>query len=101
MDAEHSPDDFCMKLLILKILYVLFSTKGTAEYFYTNDLCVLVDVFLRELADMEDESESVSAIAVFKVALVKIELIKLSASTHLPPSAASTSYEDTTTRSAL
>ncbi|KAF9521777.1 hypothetical protein CPB83DRAFT_865258 [Crepidotus variabilis] len=56
--AQHSPEDFCMKLLILKILYVLFSTKGTAEYFYTNDLCVLVDVFLRELADMEDDSES-------------------------------------------
>jgi len=48
-----------MKLLILKILYVLFSTKGTSEYFYTNDLCVLIDVFLRELADLDEESESV------------------------------------------
>lgn len=48
-----------MKLLILKILYVLFSTKGTAEYFYTNDLCVLLDVFLRELADLEEDAESV------------------------------------------
>jgi hypothetical protein len=49
-----------MKLLILKILYVLFSNKGTCEFFYTNDLCVLVDVFLRELADLDEESESVS-----------------------------------------
>ncbi|KAF8153062.1 hypothetical protein B0H34DRAFT_90295 [Crassisporium funariophilum] len=56
--ARHSPEDFCMKLLILKILYVLFTTKGTSEYFYTNDLCVLVDVFLRELADLDEESES-------------------------------------------
>lgn len=48
-----------MQLLVLKILYLLFTTKGTSEYFYTNDLCVLVDVFLRELADLDDESESV------------------------------------------
>ena len=30
-----------------------------SEYFYTNDLCVLMDVFLRELADLDEESESV------------------------------------------
>ena len=48
-----------MKLLILKTLYVLFSSNLTAEYFYTNDLCVLVDVFLRELADLDENSESV------------------------------------------
>ena len=49
-----------MQLLVLKILYLLFTTKGTSEYFYTNDLCVLVDVFLRELGDLDEESESVS-----------------------------------------
>lgn len=48
-----------MQLLILKILYLVFTTKGTSEYFYTNDLCVLVDVFLRELVDLDEESESV------------------------------------------
>ena len=48
-----------MQLLILKLLYVLFTTKGMSEYFYTNDLCVLVDVFIRELADLGDEHESV------------------------------------------
>lgn len=48
-----------MQLLILKILYVLFSTDGTSEYFYTNDLRVLVDVFLRELVDLDEDSESV------------------------------------------
>ncbi|KDR77158.1 hypothetical protein GALMADRAFT_225296 [Galerina marginata CBS 339.88] len=56
--TKHTPEDFCVKLLILKILYVLFSTKGTSEFFYTNDLCVLVDVFLRELADLDEENES-------------------------------------------
>lgn len=48
-----------MQLLVLKILYLLFTTKGTSEYFYTNDLCVLVDVFLRELVDLDEDSESV------------------------------------------
>jgi len=48
-----------MQLLILKILYVLFTTKGTSEYFYTNDLRVLVDVFLREIVDLDEDSESV------------------------------------------
>ncbi|PPQ77944.1 hypothetical protein CVT25_015419 [Psilocybe cyanescens] len=56
--TKHTPEDFCVKLLILKILYVLFSSQGTAEFFYTNDLCVLVDVFLRELADLDEEDES-------------------------------------------
>lgn len=58
---DRTPEDLCMQLLVLKILYLLFTTKGTSEYFYTNDLCVLVDVFLRELVDLDEESESVSA----------------------------------------
>ncbi|KAG6898079.1 hypothetical protein C0992_005999 [Termitomyces sp. T32_za158] len=56
--AERTPEDSCMQLLILKLLYVLFTTEGTSEYFYTNDLCVLVDVFLRELVDLDEDSES-------------------------------------------
>ncbi|ETW77422.1 hypothetical protein HETIRDRAFT_388964, partial [Heterobasidion irregulare TC 32-1] len=56
--AGRSSEDLVMQLLVLKILYLLFTTKGTSEYFYTNDLCVLVDVFLRELGDLDEESES-------------------------------------------
>jgi len=48
-----------MQLLVLKMLYILFNTKELSEYFYTNDLCVLVDVFLREIVDLDEESESV------------------------------------------
>lgn len=59
-ELGRSPEDLCMQLLILKILYLLFTTKGTSEYFYTNDLRVLVDVFLRELVDLDEDSESVS-----------------------------------------
>ncbi|WWD21978.1 hypothetical protein CI109_106466 [Kwoniella shandongensis] len=53
--AENSPDDLCMQLLILKILYLLFTTPGTQEYFFTNDLRVLLDVFIRELVDLPEE----------------------------------------------
>ncbi|KAL0946291.1 hypothetical protein HGRIS_012540 [Hohenbuehelia grisea] len=56
--AQRTPEDSCMQLLVLKILYLLFTTPGTSEYFYTNDLCVLVDVFLRELIDLDEDSES-------------------------------------------
>ncbi|KAM0790136.1 hypothetical protein ACM66B_005459 [Microbotryomycetes sp. NB124-2] len=55
--GNNTPDSLCVSLLILKILYLLFTTAGTQEYFYTNDLCVLVDVFIRELNDLGDESE--------------------------------------------
>lgn len=48
-----------MQLLVLKILYLLFTTPGTQEYFYTNDLHVLVDVFIRELGDLDEDSDSV------------------------------------------
>jgi hypothetical protein len=58
--ASHSTSEgLCVSLLILKILYLLFTTPGTHEYFYTNDLCVLVDIFIRELSDLPDESDDV------------------------------------------
>ena len=50
------------QLLILKLLYLLFTTPPTYEYFYTNDLHVLVDVIIRNLLDLDpgpyDEDES-------------------------------------------
>ena len=44
--------EISLQLLILKVLYLLFTTKATYEYFYTNDLRVLVDVMLRNLLDL-------------------------------------------------
>ncbi|KAL9603651.1 MAG: hypothetical protein Q9219_000970 [cf. Caloplaca sp. 3 TL-2023] len=41
-----------LQLLILKLLYLLFTTPPTHEYFYTNDLRVLVDVMIRNLLDL-------------------------------------------------
>ncbi|KAH0258761.1 hypothetical protein KCU84_g22360, partial [Aureobasidium melanogenum] len=45
------------QLLILKLLYLLFTTPSTFEYFYTNDLHVLVDVIIRNLLDLDPGSD--------------------------------------------
>ncbi|KAF4458881.1 hypothetical protein FALBO_14374 [Fusarium albosuccineum] len=47
-----------LQLLILKLLYLLFTNKATYEYFYTNDLRVLLDVIIRNLMDLPDEKMS-------------------------------------------
>lgn len=52
-------------MLILKLLYEIFTTPETYEYFYTNDLRVLIDVFIRELYDLPEESEAVSPYYIF------------------------------------
>lgn len=57
--SSFDAEDVCMQLLVLKLLYLLFTTKETSHYFYTNDLKVLVDIFIRELSDLPDDYESV------------------------------------------
>ncbi|KAF2657816.1 hypothetical protein K491DRAFT_714111 [Lophiostoma macrostomum CBS 122681] len=51
-----------LQLLILKVLYLLFGNPTTAEYFYTNDLHVLIDVILRNLVDLPADSPAVNAL---------------------------------------
>ncbi|KAG2235723.1 hypothetical protein INT48_009138 [Thamnidium elegans] len=51
-------NDTCVQMLILKLLYGIFTTPTLYEYFYTNDLYVLVDITLRELCDLGDTKES-------------------------------------------
>lgn len=83
-----------MQLLVLKILYLLFTTHGTSEYFYTNDLCVLVDVFLRELVDLDEESESVSTKAI--VASKVLIAFTCLAAPHVPSRTPPTPHQNTT-----
>lgn len=52
-EKETSP-----QLQILKLLYLLFTNDATHDYFYTNDLRVLVDVIIRNLLDLPNESVS-------------------------------------------
>jgi hypothetical protein len=51
-----------LQLLILKALYLIFGNPQTAEYFYTNDLHVLVDVILRNLIDLPSDSPATNAL---------------------------------------
>ncbi|OCL14078.1 hypothetical protein AOQ84DRAFT_331674 [Glonium stellatum] len=51
-----------LQLLILKLLYLLFQSRSTAEYFYTNDLHVLLDVILRNLLDLPLDSAPAAAL---------------------------------------
>lgn len=45
-----------LQLLTLKLLYLLFTTPSTQEYFYTNDLRVLVDILVRNLLDLPSDA---------------------------------------------
>ncbi|KAG8529283.1 uncharacterized protein KY384_005918 [Bacidia gigantensis] len=47
-----------LQLLILKLLYLLFTSPSTYEYFYTNDLHVLLDIILRNLLDLPPSSSA-------------------------------------------
>ena len=49
-------DETSLQLLTLKLLYLLFTTPSTYEYFYTNDLRVLVDILIRNLLDLPEEA---------------------------------------------
>ncbi|KAG0307626.1 hypothetical protein BGZ98_010223 [Dissophora globulifera] len=47
-----------LQMLILKLMYLLFTESQLYELFYTNDLHVLVDVIIRELWDLPEEEDS-------------------------------------------
>ncbi|KAI8072528.1 hypothetical protein BC940DRAFT_292789 [Gongronella butleri] len=51
-------DDACIQLLILKLLFSILNEPKLFEYFYTNDLYVLVDIILREVCDLGDDQEA-------------------------------------------
>ncbi|KAI1315351.1 hypothetical protein EDD11_000959 [Mortierella claussenii] len=51
-------EETALQMLILKLLYLLFTSPSLYDFFYTNDLHVLVDVVIRELWDLPAEEES-------------------------------------------
>lgn len=53
---NRRPDN-CLQLMVLKFFYLIFTTPDTYNYLYLNDLKVIVDVFIRELYDLETEEE--------------------------------------------
>lgn len=62
-----------LQLLILKLLYLVFGTTSTAEYFYTNDLHVLLDVILRNLLDLPvDHGDTGTAMAALRHTYLRV-----------------------------
>jgi hypothetical protein len=51
-------EETSMQLLILKMLFALFSSPSLYEYLYTNDLRIVVDIILRSLIDLPFEALS-------------------------------------------
>lgn len=102
--TDGTPDSLCVSLLILKVLYLLFTTSGTQEFFYTNDLCVLVDVFIRELHDLGEESEGVrddKRESASHEALLIERLYSLTAQAYLPASPSSSDDQHSASPSSL
>jgi hypothetical protein len=56
--TNNITDDTCIQILILKLLYAIFTRMNLYEYFYTNDLYVLVDIILREVCGLGDTKEA-------------------------------------------
>lgn len=54
---NRGPDN-TLQLMVLKFLYLIFTTPATYEYLYLNDLKVIVDVFIRELYNLSSEEEN-------------------------------------------
>ncbi|KAK6460278.1 hypothetical protein DFJ63DRAFT_315569 [Scheffersomyces coipomensis] len=47
-----------IKILILKFLYLVFTTSYTTRLVYLNDLKILIDIFIRELNNMDFRGKS-------------------------------------------
>ncbi|WFD20961.1 pre-rRNA processing [Malassezia caprae] len=62
--------------LTLKLLAEVFAQRETASYFYTNDLRVLVDIFLRELGSLAEAHELLrqAYLCVFRALLTQTQL---------------------------
>ncbi|KAJ5482882.1 hypothetical protein N7539_006328 [Penicillium diatomitis] len=56
--SHENTAETSLQLLTLKLLYLIFTTPSTYEYFFTNDLHVLVDILIRNLLDLPEEASA-------------------------------------------
>lgn len=54
---NRASQDHSLQLLILKLLFAIFTTQETYDFFYTNDLRVLADLVVRGVRDLPGEAE--------------------------------------------
>lgn len=72
-----------IKILILKFLYLIFTTSYTAKLFYLNDLKILLDIIIRELNDL-DYSGNQNGILIVTYLKVLYPLLMFSQLSELP-----------------
>lgn len=80
MNREES---HIIKILMLKFLYLIFTSSSTAKLLYLNDVKILVDIFIRELNDnsysIETEGEcTLLALTYLKVLYPMLSFSELS-----------------------
>lgn len=61
-----------VKILILKFLYLVFTTSYTTKLVYLNDLKILVDIFIRELNNLDYSGEIQQENKVLMVTYLKV-----------------------------
>ena len=72
-----------IKILILKFLYLIFTTSYTAKLFYLNDLKILLDIIIRELNNL-DYSGNANGILIITYLKVLYPLLMFSQLSELP-----------------
>lgn len=60
------------KILMLKFLYVIFTTSSSAKLPYLNDLKILVDIMIRELNDMSYAGDDLGTNSFLALAYLKV-----------------------------
>lgn len=60
------------KILILKFFYVIFTTSTTTKLVYLNDLKILLDIFLRELNDLDYLAELSTENGILVITYLKV-----------------------------
>lgn len=60
------------KILMLKFLYVIFTTSSSAKLPYLNDLKILIDIMIRELNDMSYAGDDLATNSFLALAYLKV-----------------------------
>ena len=69
MNREES---HIIKILMLKFLYVIFTTSSSAKLPYLNDLKILIDIMIRELNDMSYTGEDQASNSFLALTYLKV-----------------------------
>ncbi|ODV78172.1 uncharacterized protein CANTADRAFT_7623 [Suhomyces tanzawaensis NRRL Y-17324] len=67
-----------IKILILKFLYMVFTTSYTSKLIYMNDLRILIEIFIRDMNDLDYTEEIENVILILTYLKVLYPLLRFS-----------------------